>query len=151
VDNEWATNTLQLLDGRVLRLALRLKVQQLPALLFDLPPPPVHLPLPLDPFKLLLTGELTAPAFILNLLCALHVALLCLGAVDDGSAGRSRRVRKDRHRLRGKRQRKDCQEYRGCKSYVHGDSLPYRKRSFGLARCRSANPADIEYFRRDRI
>jgi hypothetical protein len=70
-----------------LRFGLRLKVQQLPALLFDLPPPTVHLPLSLRPLELFLMGELAVPASIRNFLCALHVPLLHLGRVRGGSAG----------------------------------------------------------------
>ena len=74
------TSTLLLLDGRSLRFALRLKVQQLPALLFDLPAPPLRLALSLRPFKLCQTSELAPPASIRHLLLALHMALPGLGA-----------------------------------------------------------------------
>ncbi len=87
MDNRRSANTLQLLDGRSLCFGLRLKVQQLPALLFDLPPPTLHLPLSLRPFELFLMRELAAPASIRNFLCALHVPLLCFGRVRGGSAG----------------------------------------------------------------
>ncbi len=83
-----------------MRFALGLKASQLAALLFDLPPPPVHLALSLHPFKLFLTGELTMPAPILDLLCALHVALPRFGAIDEGPAGCSISVRNGRSRLR---------------------------------------------------
>ncbi len=75
-----------MLHGCSLRFALRLKLQQLPALLLHLPLLPIHLALSLDPLKLFPTVELPMPAAILHLLFALHVALLRLNAGDNGSA-----------------------------------------------------------------
>jgi hypothetical protein len=74
---------LRRLDGCSLRF--RLKLQQLPPLVLRLPLLPIYLASSLHSFKLFPTVELLLPAVILDLLLALHVALVCLNAGDDGS------------------------------------------------------------------